>query len=789
MFDKTDIIITTSTQKKELLHQFTNSLTNIKIYTLSEFNKLFYYDYEESTILYIMNKYNVIYEIAKIYLNNLTYITDQTYKSPKLQFLQELKKDLIENKLLIINKLFKHSLTNKNITIYNLGETKEITRLKEDLASSNVTIINNQELKYKSHSIYELNTIEDEVAFVANDICSKVSSGVDIKNIYLVNLGDEYYKLIKRIFPMFNLPFTLKPNESIYGTFLVNKFLELYEEDMSKVLTELHEYVNNEDTEDIYNQILDIVNNYAFIDNYLDVLPLIKNDLKNTKLQRKNIINSVHESSLDDSYTEEDYVYLLSFNQGVIPHIHKDELYLSDIDREELNISLTVDKNIEEKNKTIQELSNIKNLIITYKTRKGDTEYQVSSINDVLNYPKVDDTKKEYSYSNLYNKIVLANLKDEFYKYGTTSDTLFTLDSTYKDLPYNTFDNKYRTISKESLKEKLNGSLNLSYTAIDGYYSCPFSFYLSNILNINIYEDTFDSKLGTLFHSILEKYKTFNGTYDELWNQELNNSKLTFDTKEQFFLDNLKPSLELVIKTLKEYDSYTELDKEYHEERIIKEFDGDIKVKFKGFIDKIKYKKEDDKTIIAIIDYKTGKVKIDLTTMPDGIGMQLPIYLYLASQCDKIENPVVAGFYIQHILPDGLTKSSDDEEYEDQVKEYFMLNGYSNSDESILAKLDRNYKDSKMIIGIKFNGDGSFHAKSKVLTTEQIDKIKNLAEEKIIESAKRITSADFTISPKVKGKTNYGCGYCKYRDICFRTPDDLEELPKRTLKDIIGGEE
>ena len=27
-----------------------------------------------------------------------------------------------------------------------------------------------------------------------------------------------------------------------------------------------------------------------------------------------------------------------------------------------------------------------------------------------------------------------------------------------------------------------------------------------NILDINIYEDTFDSKLGTLFHAILEKY-------------------------------------------------------------------------------------------------------------------------------------------------------------------------------------------------------------------------------------------------------------------------------------------
>ena len=99
----------------------------------------------------------------------------------------------------------------------------------------------------------------------------------------------------------------------------------------------LKEYVDNEETEVIYNQILDVVNNYAFIDNYEDVLPLIKNDLKNTKLQRKNIINSVHEASLSNTFTEDDYVYLVSFNQGTIPHIHKDELYISSEDNELFN--------------------------------------------------------------------------------------------------------------------------------------------------------------------------------------------------------------------------------------------------------------------------------------------------------------------------------------------------------------------------------------------------------------------------------------------------------------------
>ena len=58
MFNNTDIIITTNTQKKELLKSFNNSLLNIKIYTLNEFNRLYYYDYDKQSILYIMHKYN-----------------------------------------------------------------------------------------------------------------------------------------------------------------------------------------------------------------------------------------------------------------------------------------------------------------------------------------------------------------------------------------------------------------------------------------------------------------------------------------------------------------------------------------------------------------------------------------------------------------------------------------------------------------------------------------------------------------------------------------------------------
>jgi len=789
MFDNTDIIITSSILKKELLKSFNDSLKIIKIYTLSEFNKLYYGDYSNEAILYIMHKYNVIYDIAKIYLNNLTYIEDKEYQRPKLKFLKELKDDLIKEKLYKINKLFKSSLNNKNIIIYNIGNIKEIINLKEELDSfSNAQIINNQEKKYPSHSIYEFATIEEEVVYVANEICKKIKEGISIDHIFISNLSDEYYKLIRRIFPMFNLPFTIKDSGSIYGTYLVNKFLEIYSSDLNKTLEELKEYVDSDETEDIYNQILDVVNNYAFIDNYEEKLPLIKADLKNTKLRNKNIIASVHEKDLNDIFTEEDYVYLLSFNQGIIPTIHKDEQYLSDIDKQELNISLTVDKNNKEKEDTIYSISNIKNLTITYKTYAVGEKFTISSINEELNYEVIKDLPMEYSNSNLYNQIKLTSLKDEYNKYGTESEDLYKLSSTYTKLPYNTYDHTFKGILKEDLHKFLDNKLYLSYTKVDNYYKCPFSYYINYILNLNIYEESFYQHLGTLFHAILEKYNKFSGTYDELWNQELKNLEVEFNNQELFFLEKLHDELLFIIETIKDQETYTDLHDELHEEKVYTSISGDMKITFSGIIDKVKYKKEGTRTIAAIIDYKTGSVDVDLKTVPYGIGMQLPVYLYLANNSDKLENVEVAGFYLQHILNNEINAEKN-KTYQEQKKKELQLQGYSNADFGILSTFDKSFDKSNIIKSMSLTKDGKFSRYAKVLTSSEIEYLRDLAERNINTAATNISNGEFTIAPKKIGDTNYGCRFCKYKDICFHTNDDIVELEELTKEDIFGGDE
>ena len=58
MFKQGSIILTSNISKKEILKNNT-SFNYYKIYTINEFNKLYYFDYNEKTIYYVMNKYNV----------------------------------------------------------------------------------------------------------------------------------------------------------------------------------------------------------------------------------------------------------------------------------------------------------------------------------------------------------------------------------------------------------------------------------------------------------------------------------------------------------------------------------------------------------------------------------------------------------------------------------------------------------------------------------------------------------------------------------------------------------
>ena len=108
-------------------------LSNVKILTDQEFITNLTIDYNEKSIIYLMNNKNLSYQNAKEILKNLKYTTNDNNDSSKVQELINIKKDLLEKKLLIINNRFLPFIKDKEIIFYGFDYiNKFIKKLIED---------------------------------------------------------------------------------------------------------------------------------------------------------------------------------------------------------------------------------------------------------------------------------------------------------------------------------------------------------------------------------------------------------------------------------------------------------------------------------------------------------------------------------------------------------------------------------------------------------------------------------------------------------------------------------
>lgn len=783
-----NLLICPNDIKKIILQELNkiNKLISIKFMTIEELVKKYYFDYDNKTILYLINNYHINYDIALIYLKNIYYVNDYNYTDSKLNKLKNIKKNLQNHDLLIEDKLFKNFLNNKEIIVYGYDYLVDINnKVIEDISKEYPVKIINKEYQEYMHTIYETSTMEEEIEFVCKQICELINKGVDINKIKLSNIGNEYNIPLKRIFSMYNIPLYLNDEPSIYSTKIVNDFLELYNSDITITIDKLKELYPNSD---IVNKIIDIINEYYFIDDYNKVKTLVIHDLQRTKLINKTYTNCVKTIDYNTYIADDEYVFLMNFNQNSIPIIKKDEDYLSNDIKTSLSLEDTYTINRLEKESNIKNIKNIKNLTITYKLKSQTTSYYPSNLVEGLNYQVIKiENNILTSYSNLYNKIKLTKDLDNLIKYGITTKELSILNNNYQ-IDYLNYDHKYSKIDKSDYYSYINNNLIMSYSTMDNYNKCSFRYYLANVLKIDIYDDTFIAFIGSLFHHILEI-----GLLNDIdVNKEIDNyvkgSNRKLSNKEKFFVNKISKDIEFVLKTIRKQLNYSNLDKILFEEEIKIVKQEDITIIFKGFIDKIMYQERPNEVIVALIDYKTGSADIKLENTIHGLSLQLPVYLYLANH--KFKNVKFAGFYLQHILQKEIAIDKN-KTYSQKKEENLKLEGYSNSDINILREFDSNYENSNMIKGMRCKKDGSFYSNAKVLNNEQINKLIDIVEENITSNATKISNVEFDINPKQVGYAQdslVGCKFCKFKDICFMDNKDIVILKEEKDLSFLGGE-
>ena len=754
------IVICTNENKKKILRENSKKhlFQNLKFYTFQELKKNLFFDYDNQAISFVMNYLHVSIQVAKVYLDNLYFLKD--INQEKVQFLLKLKKELDERGLLIYHDSFVSYLKGKKIIVYGypfLSKVEELILAKMD---AEIEYQMEEQIQYVP-SLYEADTIDQEVEFVVSLIAKLLLDGKSISNIKLIASVD-YENILTRYFHLFHIPFNKKGKHSLYSTFVAQEFLTHYDAcSIEENILTLSEHYP-------VNDLITVLNRSVLIEDKDLRKEFIIFDLKNTYLEEDRYEGAVSLNSLNDVFDDDDYVFLLGFNVNDYPKIKRDIDYLSDDIKERLGLDTTSLENNLEKQQIISQIRKIKHLIITYKLKDSTGVRYPSVLIQELGL-KVEKIVLDpsISYSEEFSDLKYAMCLDNLYKFNILSDDLAMYQNSLT-IPYLEYDNEFTGVNNKSLLDSMNRTLTLSYTNLEMYQECAFKYYVSKVLHLDIFEETFKTIIGSIMHHILEV-----GLIKEIdipveMMQFIKDKGYQLNAKELFYLEELSLELQKILDVILRQQKNSQLDQYLFEnEFFVYKDQNDLKVTFKGLIDKVMYKEVNGKEIIAVVDYKTGNTIITLNHLLYGLHIQLPIYLYLLKKSDRFKNAYIAGFYIQKILAPKSNIELNKTEQE-VLEESLRLQGFTNRDEYLMGMIDQDYLDSRIIQNLKFKKDGEISSRAKVLSNEEMDDIIKQVDFIIDQVITQVLSGKFLINPKVIDGKNIACTYCKFRDLCFK---------------------
>ncbi len=217
------------------------------------------------------------------------------------------------------------------------------------------------------------------------------------------------------------------------------------------------------------------------------------------------------------------------------------------------------------------------------------------------------------------------------------------------------------------------------------------------------------------------------------------------------------------------------------------------KMHLQGRIDRIDVSEDAEHVYVKVIDYKSGNKKFDLAALYYGLQLQLVVYMNAAMELESRKYPdkeiVPAALLYYHI--DDPTIETPVELTQEQINEEILtklrMNGVVNSDPAVVERLDRFLQDKSKVIPVEKKKDGSFSARSGILSREELHVVSAYVDTKIRQIGREILDGKIAANPYEKGNEE-ACTYCAYKKVCGFDGSipgyekrQLEDLDKQTL--------
>ena len=794
----TKFFIATPQEKYEILKKYESSkeLEDFKFISLTELVEMYYGTYQ-NTYLLEMQKLGFLPSVA----NDLKLVLWKVanHESKKIKKLYELKQYLLQHHIMLPATYQKEYLKKHEVCICGEMQYQIPKYMLNDMEKDQIKITYRESDSFDTKISYmEFSDIRDEISTIGIEILKAYQSGVSLDQIHLLNVSSDYQGFCVHILELLQIPYSIQKTSSIYSMTMIQMFLneiqningsiQLLEEKIQNMIPQ------NDYERDALEKLAHIYSKYRKSDTTVkEFIEVLEYELKNTYTKSVMERNAITVDSGLKKYGEEDLYFVLNFNQETMPPIFLDLDYLNDAEKKQLEITTTVQKNESKKREILWLLTHMKYVTCSYSSGSPFTNFSKSSLlKELKTFRTIENVIPDDKETNqFYNRYLLATSLDTYYKYREKTKEFNQLLGTTFIEDYKTYQNQYQTINEMALKDYLNGEMVLSYSSMDTYFHCPFRFYLRHILKVPETQSGSATMIGTFFHEVLSMlYQT--DSKEECISKALEKFSEESDVKESFYLQKYKKELIEICSYLKEELDRTEFQPTYFERKFELDFDEAIHIKFMGVIDKILTFTDGNQTYAIVIDYKTGKTQLNLNKVIYGLDMQLLVYLYFLKHHPEFQYVKVAGFYLQHILPD-VMNYQEKKTYALQRKEFYQLDGYTNDSISLVSHIDHDYVSGGMIRGLRVTKDNTFYSTAKVIDENTINRLLEIVEENINDVVQMIQKADFKIQPirlgNEKTEEITGCKYCQYYDICFKKITDIKTVKEYKKLEFLGGDE
>ena len=127
-----------------------------------------------------------------------------------------------------------------------------------------------------------------------------------------------------------------------------------------------------------------------------------------------------------------------------------------------------------------------------------------------------------------------------------------------------------------------------------------------------------------------------------------------------------------------------------------------------------------------------------------------------------------------------------EEEINEQIAKQLRMNGVVSSEPGIAERLDGEMGDKSDVIPVERKKDGSFSARSSVLSREDLKTVSDYVSKKVAGIGREILDGVISLNPYEMGSEE-ACTWCVYRKVCGFEPS-MPGCEKRKLGDMDSAE-